>query len=57
MCVVAVAAMGFRVLSGKLPVVRVLVARLALLGSALEARGVFRCGLVTIPTNNRAVSP
>jgi len=48
--------MSLRVLGGKLPVVRVFVARLALLRSAFETRCVFRCGLVTVPADNCAVS-
>jgi len=53
--VVAIAAMGFGVLDHELAVVRVLMAGLALLRCSLESRSVFRCGLMAIAANDRAV--
>jgi len=44
--------MGLGVLGRELPVVRIGVARFALLWSALESRCVFGGGLVTFATNN-----
>jgi len=52
---VAVAAMRLRILGRELPVVRVLVASLALLRGALESRRIFFRGLVTIAANHGAM--
>lgn len=52
---VAVAAMGLGILRRELPVVRVTVACLALLGSTFESRCVFRRGFVTFCAEHCAV--